>query len=162
MFTHTDCMILQTRVPAFNKGAAVMARAVGGTLDFERKGAWATDSGPVDVSYWSLKYEDWLKKTPSLMDAGREFHKLLDAERERVGAPDDSHPDEDCHDLYVGACVEMIRGGQPEKAIILYNRWARFAGYEPVSIASRDPLIIDIKSAALLVEDGTFRMHKCR
>jgi hypothetical protein len=162
MFTHTDCMILHTKVPEFNKGAEIMARAVGGTCDFERKGTWPTDNGPVDVSYWSLKYEDWLKKTPSLMNAGREFHKHLDAERDRMGAPDDSHPDEDCHDLYVGACVETIKGGQPEKAVILYNRFARFSGYEPISLFSKEPLIVDIASSLLLVEDQSFRILKCR
>jgi hypothetical protein len=155
-------MILHTKVPEFNRAAEVMARAVGGVCDFERKDVWPTDEGAVDISYWSLKYEDWLKKTPSLMESGRAFHKHLDDERKRLGAPDDSHPDEDCHDLYVGACVETIKGGQPEKAVILYNRWARFAGYAPISLISKDPLIVDIASSTLLVENQTFRILKCR
>lgn len=157
MFTRTDCMILQTKVPSFNKGAGLLARAVGGVKDFERKGAW----DGADVSYWTLKYEDWLKKTPQLMTDGALFHRLLDDERARLGAAPDKHPDEDCHDLHVGACVETIRY-QPEKAVTLYNRWAKFAGYEPISLVSKDPLIIDIASAILLIENNTFRIMKCR
>lgn len=161
MFTHTDCMTLLTKVPEFNKGAEVMSRAVGGTKDFERKNTWPTDDGSVDVSYWSLKYEEWVKRTPSLMGVGREFHDSLEVQLARHGVTE-NHPDEDCHDLYVGACVETIRGGQPDKAVALYNRWAKFAGYETISLVSRDPIIIDISSAILLLEDKTFRIMKCR
>ena len=155
MFTRTDCMILHTKVPAFNKAAGLLALAVGGVKDFVRCGVWNGS----DVSYWSLKYADWLKKTPSLIESGRTFHKDLDVQLLDHGVTD-NHPDEDCHDLYVGACIETIRY-QPEKAVTLYNRFARFAGYEPISLVSKDPLIIDIRSAILLVEDN-FRILKCR
>ena len=47
MFTATDCMELLTRVPVNNRAADAPARAVGGTLDFERAAAWPTDKGPV-------------------------------------------------------------------------------------------------------------------
>jgi hypothetical protein len=162
MFTHTDCMILQTKVPAFNKAADLFCKIVGATKDFERKKVWLTESGPVDMSYWSLKYEDWLRQTPSLMQSGKAFHHRLDEERDRLGFPDDSHPDEDCHDLYVGVCAEMIYGGQPEKAVVLYNRWARFSGYEPIALVSKSPLLIDIGTSLLQVQDDSFRIIQCR
>src|SRR6201996_6180162 len=85
VFTHTDAMIIQTRVPEFNKGAENMARHVGGVKDFERPAAWPTDNGSCAVSYWSLSYENWLKRTSSLMVLGREFHQKLDAEFDRLG-----------------------------------------------------------------------------
>lgn len=162
MFTHTDCMILQTKVPAFNKAADMFCKIVGASKDFERKGTWPSEDGPMDMSYWSLKYEDWLRKTPSLMRSGREFHDRLDAERLRRGVTEKNHPDEDCHDLYVGACAEMIYGGHPEKAVTLYNRWARFSGYGLISMPSRNPLMIDIASSILLIEDRTFTVIKCQ
>lgn len=159
MFMQTDCMILQTKVPAFNKAAEMFCRIVGATKDFERKAIWPTENGPVDMSYWTLKYEDWIRKAFSLMKVGREFHDRLDVEL--AGTKQESHPDEDCHDLHVGSCVEMIYSGQPEKAVVLYNRWAKFAGYAPISIVSLKPLMIDIASSILQIEDRKFTVIKC-
>jgi hypothetical protein len=47
MFTATDYMELLNRFPVNNRAADAPARAVGGTLDFERAAAWPTDKGPV-------------------------------------------------------------------------------------------------------------------
>lgn len=162
MFTHTDCMILQTKVPAFNRGADKFCRIVGATRDFERKAVWLTDKGPVDMSYWTLRYEDWLRKTPALMASGKAFHTKLEDEFARHGAENESHPDEDCHDLYVGVCVETIYAGQPEKAIVLYNRWARFAGYGLISLIAKAPMLIDIGSAILQVTNDHFKVIKIK
>lgn len=162
MFTHTDCMILQTKVPAFNKAADSFCRLVGAIKDFERRNVWLTDAGPVDMSYWTLKYEDWIRKTPSLKESGKAFHHRLDEERDRLGFPDDSHPDEDCHDLYVGVCAETIYAGQPEKAVALYNRWAKFSGYGPITLVSRSPLLIDIGTSLLQVQNDNFKIIQCR
>lgn len=162
MFTHTDCMILQTKVPAFNKAAAKFCKIVGATKEFERKATWLTESGAVDMSYWTLRYEGWLRQTPAVMESGKAFHARLDEERDRLGFPDDKHPDEDCHDLYVGACAEMVYAGQPEKGIVLYNRWAKFAGYGPISLVSKSPLLIDIGTSVLQVQNDNFRVIQCR
>ena len=152
MFTHTDCMILQTKVPAFNLGAEKFCRMVGATKEFERKGVWLTEKGAADMSFWSLRYEDWLRKTPALMGSGKAFHEKLEQEFARHGTEDENHPDEDCHDLHVGVCVETIFAGQPEKAIVLYNRWASFAGYGLISLIAKSPMLIDIGS-------GSFRSN---
>lgn len=163
MFTHTDCVKLFTRVPAFNKGAAFAARIVGFACQFERKAVWPTATGPVDMKYMSLDYDGWVKRNaPVLTESGRAFHRHLDEERARLGHPDQGHPDEDCHDLHVGVCAETVYGGQPEKAIVLYNRWARFAGYAQISLVARSPLVIDIGDAVLMIADRTFKVIKCR
>lgn len=162
MFTHTDCMILQTKVPAFNKAAERFCAIVGATKEFSRNNVWLTASGPVGMSYWTLKYEDWIRKTPALMDSGKAFHARLDEECARHGVREENHPDEDCHDVYVGACAETIYAGQPEKAVVLYNRWARFAGYGLISLVSKSPLLIDIGSAILQVINDNFRVIQCR
>jgi Protein of unknown function (DUF2824) len=162
MFTRTDCMVLHTKVPAFNKAAEVFCRLVGATKEFDRTSLWPTENGLVDMSFWTLRYDDWVRKTPSLKKSGREFHERFDRERLRHGITEENHPDEDCHDLYVGVCAETFYGGQPEKAVILYNQWARFSGYAPISLISLNPIVIDIASAALLVEDGTFTVIKCQ
>lgn len=162
MFTHTDCMILQTKVPVFNKAAEKFCGIVGATKDFERKGTWLTDSGPADMSYWTLSYESWLRRTPELMESGRAFHARLDEECARHGVREENHPDEPCHDLYVGVCAETIYAGQPEKAVVLYNRSARFAGYGAIALVSKSPLLIDIGTAILQVVNDSFKVIQCR
>src|SRR5581483_2128904 len=113
-------------------------------------------------SYFSMHYEDWVRKEDGLVEEGRKFHQRLDEEFKRHGVPHDKHPDEECHDRYVGAAVSMILKGQPEKAIVLYNRWARFAGYACISLVSRSPLLIDIGTALLMVENDNFKVIQCR
>ncbi len=163
MFTRTDCMMLQTRVPAFNKAAERFCKLVGASLWFERKAVWPTESGPVDMKFFVLSYMDWSKKhSKPLIESGRLFHERLLSECERLGSPKQGHLDEDCHDLHVGACAEMIYGRQPEKAVILYNRWARLAGYGEIALLRRDPVALDIGDAVLVVQDQTFKVVKCR
>jgi hypothetical protein len=45
MFTHTDCMVLLTRIPAFNRAAIIFAPLLGWRLEFERKSVWPTKDG---------------------------------------------------------------------------------------------------------------------
>lgn len=162
MFLSTDAMILQTRMPAFNRAAIVFAPLVGWQFEFERQAVWPTDDDPVAMSYFSMRYEDWARKDENLVAAGRLFHRRLDEEFARHGAPFDNHPDDEAHDRYVGACAAMILTGQPEKAVVLYNRWARFAGYDPISLVSRSPLLVDIGTALLMVENNNFKVIQCR
>jgi hypothetical protein len=158
MFTRSDCLVLLTKVPAINPAAASFCKIVGATLEFERKAIWPTNNGPVDMGYWSLRYDDWIRQTPSIKKSGRKFHDHLASEFERKGQPEEQHPDEDCHDLHVGACVEMIYGGQLEKAVALYNGWAHFAGYGLINLVSRSPAVIDIGNALLQITDDTFKV----
>lgn len=164
MFTHTDCMVIQTRIPAFNKPAALAARAAGFRPLFERKGIWPTrDQKLVDLRFYELSYATWLAGArDALIASGHDFHVRLETEMARHGVVEKQHPDDDAHDHYVGACAQMIYGGQPEKAIVLYNRWARFAGYGTIALVARSPLVIDIGNAVLMIEDQTFRVVKCR
>lgn len=164
MFTHTDCMVLHTRVPAFNKAAARFCKIVGATKEFERKAAWPTNDGLVDLLFWSLRYDDWVRQTPALKSSGQEFHRKLDEERLSRGVDPAllAHPDEDCHDIHVGACVEMIYAGQPDKGIVLYNRWARFSGYGQIALISHAPVLIDIGDALVQVGDHSFKMIKAK
>lgn len=160
MFDHTDCMVLQTRVPAFNKAADLFCKIVGATKEFERKAVWPTKNGDVDMSFWSLRYEDWVRKADGMQEAGHAFHQKLESERIRHGVDEPLHADEDCHDRYVGACVKMIYAGQPEKAIVLYNRFARFSGYGQISLIAKSPLVVDIGDALLQVGDRDFKVIK--
>jgi hypothetical protein len=48
-----------------------------------------------------------------------------------------------------------------DKGIVLYNRWARFAGYAQTRLVSRDPLIIDQTDALILVQGQEIEVLKC-
>lgn len=162
MFVRTDCMMLQTRVPAHNKAARLMTERCGGHLVFSRERQWPTSDGPVRVDYFSLPYEEWAKGAPGLIESGKAYHDRLDHEYERHGRPAHDHDDEDCHFRYSGAAYEMILGGQPEKGVGLYNRWARFAGYAQIGLISRNPIVIDNGDALLVMDGPDFRVLKCR
>jgi hypothetical protein len=60
--------------------------------------------------------------------------------------------------------MEMLLGGQPEKAVMLYNLWARFAGYGIIGLISRNPLVIDMGEALIHVRpaEQTFKVIQCR
>ena len=161
MFTQSDCVTLLTRIPAHNRGALIFSPLAGWTKEFQRNNVWPSISdGLVDMTFCALRYDDWLRKTPELMLSGRAFHQRLKAEFARLGHSEEAHADEDCHDLHVGACIEMIRGGQVDKAAILYNRWAQFAGYGPIAIVSHDPLVLNIGNALLQIEGDEFKVLK--
>jgi len=114
------------------------------------------------VNYCALRYDDWVRKTPSLEIAGRSFHQKLETEFYRLGRQEQQHPDESCHDRHVGACAEMMLSGQIDKAVILYNRWARFAGYGQIAVVSHSPSLVDIGNALIQVKDNDFKVIRCR
>lgn len=159
MFTQTDCVTLLTRIPDHNRAAAVFSPLVGWVKEFEREAVWPTVEGDlVDMAFCAIRYDDWVRKTPELMQSGRWFHQRLHEELARKGHVEEQHPDDDAHDLHVGACIEMVRGGQLEKAVFLYNRWARFAGYGLMQLVSQTPAVIDIGNALLQITGDSFKV----
>lgn len=159
MFTNTDCMVLQTMVPTFNRAADWACRRVGFRYEFMRDKVWPRADGDCDVKYYSMSYRDWLWRTPELAAVGHAFHEKLDSERKRFGAPPHSHPDDPAHNIAVGSALEMVYAGQIEKAVILYAQWARFSGYQPISLVSRGPaILLDIGDALIQVLDGDFKV----
>lgn len=162
MFTHTDAVSLFTKVPVFNRAASLAVRMVGFRREFVRKAVWPTNKGPVDLEFYGLHFPDWLWIEKGLIESGRAFHDRLDAEYARHGREPHAHPQDDCHDIVVGAAFEMIRGGQPDKAVILYNRMATLIGYGTVALRSRDPVILDIGEAVLMLDGDSFKVIKCR
>lgn len=154
MFINTPCMELLTRVVDGNLAADTLAKAVGFQLEFERSKAWPAWSGDLDCRFYAIRYHDWVKRQNWLISSGEWFHS-------EVLGDGQTHEEDRAHDLYVGACVEMVRGGQARKGVILYNRWARFAGYEPVSIVSEEPLVIDIVSHKIAVDGSNVEVLQC-
>ena len=167
MFTHTDCLTLLARAPATNPSVGRLCEAIGAIKEFSRYEIWPLQGGKFsDVDFWALRYEAWIIKSNIedwFVEKGIIFHKKLDEEFKRLGGVWKNAPNGDCaHYLYSGAWIEMIYGGQPEKAVILYNRWARWAWRGTISLVSRDPVIVDIGDAVLMFGEKDFKVLKAR
>lgn len=162
MFTHTDCMILLGRIPEFNRALKIFAPLLGWTTEYTRPKAWPYKDELVDLTFVSIPYDHWFRKTDDLAESGKQFHDKLETEFKRHEVQHKAHDDDAWHDKAVGALLEMILGGQVEKGIVLYNRWAQFAGYFPIKLVSRNPLLIDIGDALLQIENGDFKAVLCR
>lgn len=164
MFTRTLCMEILTKVPANNRAAMVIAKQVGARLDFIREKAFQTVDGEwVDVFYYALRYPDWVNENGiALQMRGHWFHETLERGLAVIGQSEPLHPEDPAHDRHVGAATEMILHGQVDKGVILYNRWGRFAGYAPISLISREPVVVDIVTAKLLVRGDGFEVMPCQ
>jgi hypothetical protein len=163
MFLRTNCMELLTKVPIDNHAADKFAQRVGAILEFEREKAWPTKDGLIPVKYYAFRYPEWVRSAQGLEERGHWFHLRLEAEKVRMGSPSPVHDDDPAHDRHAGACVGMIFGGQVDKAIILYNRYAIFAGYGLIALRQREPLVVDIGEALLEIRKGeTFEVISVR
>ena len=163
MFQHGDAMELLTKVPTSNAPAQGLAVRSGFRLNFERDKVWQARGKTVGLRYYALRYPDYVQHYgDDLAECGEAFHAQLESGKARIGLANDSHPPDNAHDVAVGAAFEMIRAGQVTKGVTLYNRWARFAGYEPVSIVSADPCVINIVDCLVRVTGGSFEVLPCQ
>jgi len=154
MFLQTNCLNLVTRVPQNNPGADWFVRVMGFRLRFERAAAWMKNGVYFPVKYYELDINDWIAQG-HCVQAGRAFHQKL-----HELLPDKpAHADDFIHDCYVGATAEMIRHGKLDKAVLIYNWWARFAGYGEISIISTNPLKINIVDCVLSIKNGDFAVE---
>jgi len=156
MFTQTDCMTLLFMVPVVNQPILNLCNATSAKKEFERKNIWPTENGNIDVEFRSIRYDDWVYQDLSLLDDGLEFQGKLTTEIMRLGFAPKVETD-DCYKIHIGAFYDMMFSGRPEKAIILYNRFARFSGFDMVSVVSASPFLINFGKTLIKIEDNTFK-----
>lgn len=137
MFTRTDCMEILTVSPDDNPRSRPF-RGLGFVEQFRRDDVFSRGGESVGASFHALRYWDWVRTAPGLVDLGRQFHTRL--EHSLPGSV--IHNDDPAHDRYVGSCFAMIAGGMALKGVSLYAMWARFAGYAPIDLTSVDPVVI--------------------
>jgi hypothetical protein len=162
IFTLTDCLEVVTKIPKGNLGARVMAKLCHFTPEFVQKAGWVLDLDPIPAEWFSLHVQTWMRTAPGLRERGVWFHDRLEAAFKRLGREEENHPDDEVHDRHVGAAVELLLGGQVDKAVVFYNRWAAMAGYAPIEIACPNPLLVDIGSAVLRFTDDGFDVLKLK
>lgn len=156
MFTRTDCIEIRSKVPHGNVAAAAFAKKMRYELQFERTHGWQTADGLVPCKYYARSITQWANQADELKATGQFFHEKLEVAKIAAGSQMPIHEDDDAHDLYVGATVEMIAAGQIMKAMGFYARWAAFAGYGPIAVIADNPVVIDIGDALLAVRGDDF------
>lgn len=152
MFCRHDAMEVATRVPDGNLGAKGLARGLGFRKEFVRHDGYRIDGEAHAAEIYFLTLQAWQATAPGLVERGIEFHESLD----RQGKKSPTHPEDANHDRYVGATMEMVRGGQVAKAMVFYNRWAFVVGFPLIGVISWNPLIIDVGNCLLRVDGNDF------
>lgn len=163
VFSSTDAREIVTRVPADNRGAAVAAAKCGFVERFTRNDAWTRPDGVVcDVSYQALTLDRWAFTDPGAFNAGQVFHAQIEVAKVKADSALPDHPEDECHDRAVGASALMIGAGNVRKGVWFYNRWARLAGYETISLLNDTPPIIDVGAGVVVeVRGGRMEILKC-
>lgn len=162
MFTRTDCIEIRSKVPDGNSAALGFARLMGWEYQFSRPKAWETGGDLVGVRYYAKTISQWANTALGIAGSGHWFHEQLEAAKNAAGSVMPVHDDDEAHDRYVGATVEMMQAGQIGKALTFYNRWAPFAGYATVSLIATDPVVIDIRDALIALRGDDFHVILCR
>lgn len=157
MFTQTDCHTVLTQVPDNNRHAQAFAKLARFQTMFRREHA---ERGP--TAYMELTASAWAQSNPSLEVDGERFHEQLATAKQARGSELPEHPHDAAHERAVGAAVRMIRAGNATKGVSLYNRWARLAGYAPISIVSTAPLVIDVVDAVVSLSPNGLEVLLCR
>jgi hypothetical protein len=143
MFTRTPCYEIMTRVPHGHIAARAAAVAAGMRFEFTRPLECRFRNHMTDVHVYSYRIQDWIGQADAMIEVGRAFHDMLHRGAARLGV-EGAHPDDDNHNRYVGAAIQMVWHGQPIKAVNFYNRWAQVSRHEAIALLSlpTDPTVM--------------------
>lgn len=155
MFTKTDAFEIVSRVPRGNLGARALVRAIHGEFEFTNPVGWKKDGKTIPADIFSLNIQDWTRKAPGLEERGSWFHRKLGNEYLRLGHKRPPEMGVLAH-RYLGMAAEMLFGGQGQKAVLLFNRWARMSDHGVVELYSERPIAINMQDAIIVVRDGDF------
>jgi hypothetical protein len=140
MFLETNATTLWTVVPGHNRAAAAFTCMMGFEFRFVRERLLPMGGELRDARFYSRTIENWIE-SGVCADKGELFHVKLPKKFH-------THAEDATHNAYVGAVLTMAKK-QPEKAVRIYNRQARFAFYQQVRrLPTRD--------SSVLVDAGPF------
>lgn len=159
MFTRTTAVELTTRVPSGNLGALALVRANRLTPEFILEKGWFYHDKPIPATSYSIRIQDWIRHFGPA-EAGKWFVDKLSAEYLRNGI-NITNPLPEAYHAQIGAAVEMIFGGQKEKGVVFYNRWASMAGATPIKIITLSPLVIECQGAIIKFRPNDFWIMSC-
>lgn len=160
MFTRTEACDIITRVPSGHVAAKAAAEAQGMRLEFTRSNGVMFRNKIVDCHILSFRIQDWVARTTTLAETGQWLHDRMAAEADRLGLKHESHEPDLNHNQYTGAAVEMMFGGQPWKAVSLYNRWVTSARHmrngklQHIKLMAIDPPMVQFDIGLLQFKDN--------
>lgn len=155
IFTRTDAVEVVTRVPLGHAGAKYAAKYVGMKHEFTRPDGCRFKGEIIPVEIYSERIQDWAAEAPYLVEKGEWLHEKMREEGKRLGLKEAPHEDDENHNRYVGATLEMVYGGQYNKAVAFYNRWALVSRHPTISLVSTEPPAIRFDVGVLkLTSDG--------
>lgn len=157
MFTKTDCFEVLTRVPHGHVRAKMATLAAHMRHAFTRpEGSFRDRTVPVDV--YSLTIQDWAETAKRLVEHGQWLHSFFHEHADRLGITTPLHDDDENHNRYAGAALDMAVGGQIRKAVIFYNRWALASRHAPIQLVSENPPVIKFDIGYLTLRNGELEM----
>jgi hypothetical protein len=151
LFCNVDALEVVTKVPDDLPHALKLALDVGFTVKFKRDNAWHRDTHSVGMTYLSLTVDEWAINSQAMQDLGHEFHEELGEHQ--------THDEDPIHDRYVGLGVACALAGQPEKGVWLYNKWARFAGYQEMDFSDG---VARFDNTEVFVNDNGLQVKVCQ
>lgn len=141
-FVTTDAMEILTLCPAEEPTTSSRTfMALGGAFEGEQ---------PTGRRF-ALRYPEWVRTADLPLQLGAWARERYGAELVRPGLLGELGTADPDLDRHLGAFVAMLFAGQPGKAVVLFNRWARIARRPTATLASLDPLLIDFGAHMLRV-----------
>lgn len=156
LFTRTEAVEVTMRAPQPNPAMKRLAETIGARLELTDPKGWFHDGNFVSADIYRLIAQDWIATAPGLTERGRWFHTKLSAEYARHGRQEPSRPSDAAADRHIGAAVEMMMAGQPDKGAVFWNRYAAMANCPSVVITSYRPVTVDIRDALIVVRNDDF------
>lgn len=161
IFATTDATELVTKVPETNTPAAGLAQLAGFAKLFTMTVPWGRET-TATMHFHRLTIDEWALRTPVARLLGTWFHDAVVAAKTAAGSTRPTHADDETHDRMAGATVLLVRGGQPQKAVDFYNRWAAFTGYVPIRLLRAHPIVIDIDDVVLEARLNEMEILTCQ
>jgi len=124
MFCNTDACEIVTRVPHGNQPARSLSVAVGMQFELTRPDGSRYKGKVTPIDLYSITIQQWVQKDQTMEQIGARTHAAMREQAKKLGIAEPPHDEDADHNRVVGACAEMMIGGQSLKAVSLYNRWA--------------------------------------
>lgn len=154
MFTRSDAVEVWARCP--HQAGRRLAEDIGATYEFTNRTGWIMDGAYVPAEVYRLTVQDWLRDAPGLEERGGWFQARLASEYVRHGRKPPASTDDPAVLRHTGAAMEMLMGGQANKAAILYARFAAMSGRAPIMVTSYHPTTVDLGEALIVVRPDDF------
>lgn len=158
LFLEADAVEVTSFVPDGNRAAERWAEVAGFRKTFRREAFFDVSGELVGGQFYSLSYADWVPRHGDNHEAGERFHQQIHDVSPSLG----THPDDPIHDAFVGATILGIVAGNVHKAINLFNRWAAQAMYQPATVISEHPVIIETGDAILGMVGGEMQIMEVK